>query len=203
MGSPLRGRGLFVLDRNEGFVCFPFPFGLFLHVVPALRDEVTIWVRCWLGSLVVGAAPFSPYGWASNLCLRLLFVPCPTGVFPGGPRWGRESSVVLSSLQCSSVYHVMVTCSPPTTLAPGLRLSLAPYPRSCRMGLEPLSEAPLCSLQPLATSFLVVLAEAACLRRLLDLSIVLPWLWIRLQATGAALSPCQQVFFSLEISPSG
>ena len=61
-----------------------------------------------------------------------------------------------------------------TTLAPGLRLSLAPYRRSCRMGLEPLSEAPLCALQPLAPSFLVVLAEAACLQRLLDLSIVLP-----------------------------
>ena len=30
-----------------------------------------------------------------------------------------------------------------TTLAPGLGFSLAPYPRSCRMGLEPLSEAPL------------------------------------------------------------
>ena len=39
-----------------------------------------------------------------------------------------------------------------TTLAPGLGLSLAPYPRSCRMGLEPLSEAPLCTLQPLAPS---------------------------------------------------
>ena len=56
-----------------------------------------------------------------------------------------------------------------TTLAPGLGLSLAPYPRSCRMGLEPLSEAPLCALQLLAPSFLVVLAEGACLRRLLDL----------------------------------
>ena len=60
------------------------------------------------------------------------------------------------------------------TLAPGLGLFLAPYPRSCRMGLEPLSEAPLCALQPLAPSFLAVLAEAACLRRLLDLSFVLP-----------------------------
>ena len=61
MGSPLRGRGLFVLDRNEGLVCFVFPFGLFLRVVPALRDEVTIWVRC-VGfarlTVVVGAAPF-------------------------------------------------------------------------------------------------------------------------------------------------
>ena len=27
IGSPLWGRGWFVLDRNEGFVCFPFPFG--------------------------------------------------------------------------------------------------------------------------------------------------------------------------------
>ena len=36
-----------------------------------------------------------------------------------------------------------------TALAPGLGLSLAPYPRSCRMGLEPLSEAPVCALQPL------------------------------------------------------
>ena len=61
-----------------------------------------------------------------------------------------------------------------TTLATGLGLSLVPYPRSCQMGLEPLSEAPLCALQPLAASFRVVLAEAAGLRRLLDLSIVLP-----------------------------
>ena len=27
VGSPLWGRGWFVLDRNKGFVCFPFPFG--------------------------------------------------------------------------------------------------------------------------------------------------------------------------------
>ena len=46
MGSPLQGRGYFVLDRNEGLVCFLFPFRLFLRVVLALRDEVTIWVRC-------------------------------------------------------------------------------------------------------------------------------------------------------------
>ena len=107
-----------VLDRNEGLVCFPFPFGLFLHVVPALRDEVTIWVSCWLGAPAAGrgCCALSPYGWASNLCLRLLFAPCPTGVFPGGPRYGRESSVVLSSLQCSSLSHVMVTCSPPRPL---------------------------------------------------------------------------------------
>ena len=42
-------------------MCFLFPFGLFLRVVPALRDDVTIWVGC-VGfarpTVVVGAAPF-------------------------------------------------------------------------------------------------------------------------------------------------
>ena len=83
MGSPLRGRGQFVLDRNEGFVCFPFPFGLFLPVVTTLRDVVTLWVRCWFGAPASGRGcrTLSPYSWASNLCLRLLFAPCPTGGF--------------------------------------------------------------------------------------------------------------------------
>ena len=35
-----------ILDRNEGLVCFSFPFGLFLSVVTVLRDMVTIWVKC-------------------------------------------------------------------------------------------------------------------------------------------------------------
>ena len=42
-------------------MCFLFPFGLFLHVVPALSDEVTIWVRCvgfMRPTVVVGATPF-------------------------------------------------------------------------------------------------------------------------------------------------
>ena len=39
MGSPLRGRGWWVLDRNEGLVCFSFPSGLIL------RDVVTLWVE--------------------------------------------------------------------------------------------------------------------------------------------------------------
>ena len=69
-------------------MCFPFPFGLFLLVVTALRDEVTIWVRCWFGAPAAGrgCCALSPYGWASNACLRLLFAPCPTVGFPGGPR---------------------------------------------------------------------------------------------------------------------
>ena len=82
------GSWLVVLDRNEGLVRFPFPFGLFLLVVTALRDEVTIWVRCWFGAPAAGrgCCALGPYGWTSNLCLRLLFAPCPTGGFPGGPR---------------------------------------------------------------------------------------------------------------------
>ena len=77
------------------------------------------------------------------------------------------------------MFHVMVPChgsmSASTTLVPGLRLSVVPYPSSFRMGLEPLSEAPLSALQPPAPSFLVVLAVAACLQVFLDLSMVLPW----------------------------
>ena len=61
MWPPLRGRGLFVLDRNEGLVCFPFSFGLFLLVVTALRDEVTIWVRCWFGAPAAGSWVLRPF----------------------------------------------------------------------------------------------------------------------------------------------
>ena len=37
MGSPLRGRGWFLLDRNEGLACFSFPFRMFLRVPTVLR----------------------------------------------------------------------------------------------------------------------------------------------------------------------
>ena len=69
-----------VYPRSERrFSGFLFPFGLFLRVVPALRDVVTLWVRCWFGAPdgSRGCCALSPYGWASNLCLRLLFTPCP------------------------------------------------------------------------------------------------------------------------------
>ena len=66
-------------------------------------------------------------------------------------------------------------------LAHGLPLSLVLCPRSFRMGFEPLSEASLRALQLPARSFLVVLAEAASLREVLALSIVLPWPMVRLR----------------------
>ena len=57
---------------------------------------------------------------------------------------------------------------------------LGAFPSSFRMGLEPLSEAPLRALQLPARFFLVVLAEAASLREFLDFSIVLPCPEVRL-----------------------
>ena len=82
-----------------------------------------------------------------------------------------------------------------TSLAPGLRWSVVPYPRSFRMGLGPLSEAPLSALQPPAPSFLVVLAVAACLREFLGLSIVLPGPSVRFQVHLHCTSSCLQVVF--------
>ena len=45
-GHPCWVEAGFILDRNEGWVCSSFPFGLFLRVATALRDLVTIRVRC-------------------------------------------------------------------------------------------------------------------------------------------------------------
>ena len=58
--------------------------------------------------------------------------------------------------------------------APGLQLSLVPYPRSFQIWFVPLLEASLSALQLTALPFRVALAEAASLRELLDLSLILP-----------------------------
>ena len=144
MGSPLRGRGSIVLDRNEGFVS---PF----------------WVR-YTGQFLDG-----PHTSVCGVSAR----PVPQGVLPGGPRCVHELrlSLALSSvLHCPMLGFSVAS----PTLATGLGLSLVPYPSSCRLGFEPRSVAQLCALQPLAPSFWVVLTEAAGLGRFLDLSIVLP-----------------------------
>ena len=173
MGSPLRGRGLF------GCV-FSFPFGLFLCVVTTLRDTVTIWVRC------VGRFPLLRDR-------RLSLVLHPFSFWMGFEPLSEASLSALSLQECFLVVlaedeslrlSLALSSVPPCpmlwlhvasmTLAPGLRLSLVPYHSSFRMGLEPLSEAPLSALQPPAHSFLVVLAVAACLWELLVLSVVLP-----------------------------
>ena len=66
MGSPLRGRGSFVLDRNEGFES-PYGSGVLVSFLFCATDGC-----CWCCAL-------SPSGRASNLCLRLLFAPCHYG----------------------------------------------------------------------------------------------------------------------------
>ena len=60
MGSPLRDRGYFVLDRNEGLVFFPFPLGCFFMLSLPLGmkspyGSAVGWAR---PPLDVGAAPF-------------------------------------------------------------------------------------------------------------------------------------------------
>ena len=149
-----------------------FKWVLFSTRVPNLRDGVTpagsrivcprsergfsvpIWFRC-TGQFLDG-----PRTSVCGVSAR----PVPQGVLPGGPRCVHELRLYLA---LSSVLHcpMLGLRVASTTLAMGLGLSLVPYPRS---------EAPLCDLQPLAPSFRVVLAEAAGLRWLLDLSIVLP-----------------------------
>ena len=115
----------------------------------------------------------SPSGWAST-CLKLLFAPCRYGRIS----WWPSLRLRVFGYPWPSPVFFPVPCygymSASMTLAPGLRLSLVPYPRSFRMGLEPLWEAPLSALQLPERSFLVVLAEAASLWEFLDLSFVLP-----------------------------
>ena len=73
-----------------------------------------------------------------------------------------ESLRLPLALRCSSLSHGYMSAS--MALAPGLSLSLVPYPSYFRMGLGPLLEAPLSALQLPALPFLVVLAVAAGLR---------------------------------------
>ena len=116
----------------------------------------------------------SPSGWASTLCLRLLLALCR---YRRVYWWSSLRPRVFGCPWLSPVFFPALCygyMSASMTLPPGLRLSLVPYPRSFRMGLEPLSEAPLSALQLPARSFLVVLTVAASLREFLDLSIVLP-----------------------------
>ena len=83
IGSPLRGRGLFVLDRNEGLVS---PFG-----------------SCTLDSSWLDLQPLS-----AGIC-----APCSSGCVA---RWSSlcpSPSVLLSSLQGSSLSLVRVQCCLP------------------------------------------------------------------------------------------
>ena len=83
------------------------------------------------------------------------------------------------------------------TLAPGLGCSMLPYHRSFRMGLEPLSEAPLHALQPPALYFLVVLAVTACLQGCWISPLFFPDSWSIPGPTYTALPPVRRLSFVL------
>ena len=123
------------------------------------RFRVTIWVRC------TGQFP----GWASNPCLRLLCAPCPSGCVSRWSSLWTGASVVLSSLQCSSLSHVMVTCSPPRPL---LRVWGCPWLLTLVPAGWGLSLCQRLLFVPCSRRYLPSWWSS---RRLLDLSIVLPW----------------------------
>ena len=108
---------------------FSIPFGLFLHVVTALRDMVTIWVRCWSvptyarPTVVMMLRPFSfwmgfdPLSEASLSALSLLEVVL-----------AEDESLRLSLALSSVLPCPMLWLSASMTLAPSLWLSSVPYP---------------------------------------------------------------------------
>ena len=95
---------------------FPFPFWgcYFLFSLP-LGFWSPYGSVCWLvpsyarPTILVGATHFL----LLDVLEPLSVAPLCARWFPGGPSFGRESSVVLSSLQRSSLYLVLVTCLPP------------------------------------------------------------------------------------------
>ena len=98
MGSPLRGRGSFVLDRNESFVS-PFGSGALVSFLDGPRTSVCGVSAC----------------------------PVPQGVLPGGPRCVHELRLYLALsgvLHCPKLGLRVASA----TLATGLGLSLVPYP---------------------------------------------------------------------------
>ena len=183
-GHPCGVEAGFILDRNEGWVCSSFPFGLFLRVATTLRDLVTIrsgigrfpLVRVLQLSVVLSPLPFwMDFESLSEASLRALSLRARFLVVHAEAKsfWCSWFSPVFSPIQC---YGYLSTSMP---LAHGLQLSWVLCPRSIWMGFEPLSEASLRARQLPARSFLVVLAEAASLQEVLALSIVLPWQMVR------------------------
>ena len=99
---------------------FPFPFwDCFFMLSLPLGFWSPYGSECWLvlsyarPTVFVGATHFLLLVELRASVCGSSFCPVALGWSPGGPSCGRESSVVLSSLQRSSLYHVLVTCLPP------------------------------------------------------------------------------------------
>ena len=151
-GHPCGVEAGLILDRNEGLVCFSFPFGLFLRVATVLREwspygsSVLVGFHLYATSGCHWCLALYPYGWTSSLCLRPLFAPCR---YRRVSWWSSLRPRVLGCSWLSPVFFpIRCSGSMSTSMAldHGLRLSLVLCSRSFRMGFEPLSEASLCAL---------------------------------------------------------
>ena len=91
------GSRLVLLDRIEGLACFSFPLGCFLVFPLSSVSGHLLRQVCWS----VPTCPHAPVVSAS---------PCRCSRVPVSPRCGRISSVLLGSLQCSSLSVAMVPC---------------------------------------------------------------------------------------------
>ena len=123
------------------------------------------------------------------------------GVLPGGPRCVRELRL---SLAPSNVLHcpMLGFSVASATLAAGLGLSWVLCSPFCRLGFCTSVGGSACAMQPLASSYRVVLTVAAGLGRFLVLSIMLPWPSVRFQVHLLCLLSAG-CFLGLEPSPSG
>ena len=95
-GHPAGSR-LVLLDRIEGLAWFSFPLGCFLMFPLSSVSGHLLRQVCWS----VPTCPPAPVVSAS---------PCRCSRVPVSPRCGRISSVLLGSLQCSSLSIAMVPC---------------------------------------------------------------------------------------------
>ena len=99
---------------------FRFPFwGCFFLLSLPLGFWSPYGSVCWLvpayarPTILVGATHFLLLDVLRATVCGSSLRPVALGRFPGGPSCGQVSSVVLSSLQCSSLSLVLVTCLPP------------------------------------------------------------------------------------------
>ena len=156
---PCRVEAAVALDRNEGLVCFSFRYGLILPV------GVTLWVETVFDLILDRNVAFLYLSWGVS-------GPSHTPVCPEGLIFYPYATVLRAEVT------LWVQCVDRFPFVHGRRLSFVLSPISFRMGFEPLSEASLRALS-LPARFLVVLAEAASLRKFLALSSVLPYPMMR------------------------
>ena len=148
MGSPLRGRGLLVLDQNDGLVS-PFGSGAlvssWLDILPLFAG---ICAPCHSGC-VAWWSSLCPYRWvtlsslqgSSRSLVRGLgwsFVPYPLFCRLGlVPRSVAQLCALLPLVPSFWMYLSHPLCTPGRSLLPGSPNRLCPLSADCLLGLEP------------------------------------------------------------------